>query len=68
MDYGVYVEGGVDSGVEPQAVYRDRAGRKHIIAKTREIGIPGSFNVENALAASAVAIAAGVPIEPLPNA
>jgi UDP-N-acetylmuramoylalanine--D-glutamate ligase len=40
--------------------YRDADGREHRIASVSEIGIPGRQNVEDALAACAAAIAAGV--------
>lgn len=44
-------------------VYRDRQGQTHPYIATEEIGIPGSHNAENALAASAIAFTAGVPLE-----
>jgi UDP-N-acetylmuramoylalanine--D-glutamate ligase len=56
LDYGVYIGGG------DQIVYRDKQGAEHRIVSVRELGIPGSHNAENALAATAVAISAGVPI------
>lgn len=41
-------------------VYRDASGAEHEIVRAAEIGIPGTYNVANALAACAAAIAAGV--------
>ncbi|MNJ42066.1 UDP-N-acetylmuramoylalanine--D-glutamate ligase [compost metagenome] len=41
-------------------VYRDEIGLEQEIVAVDEIGLPGRFNVENALAAIAISIAAGV--------
>ncbi|NGZ73880.1 UDP-N-acetylmuramoyl-L-alanine--D-glutamate ligase [Saccharibacillus alkalitolerans] len=41
-------------------VYRDAAGELHEIIRVSEIGLPGSYNAANAMAAVAAAIAAGV--------
>lgn len=49
-------------------VYKDRDGRLASILPTDEIGIPGEFNVENALAASAAALSAGASIEAVAKA
>lgn len=40
-------------------IYVDEAGQEHEIVAVHEIGLPGRFNVENALAATAISIAAG---------
>ncbi|NHN28659.1 UDP-N-acetylmuramoyl-L-alanine--D-glutamate ligase [Paenibacillus agricola] len=55
LDYGVYVQ-----NEDKHIVYRDQAGSIHPIIAVHEIGIPGSFNVENALAASCAALTLGV--------
>lgn len=54
--YGVFVDEGM-------IVYRDQEGIHQDIVPVREIGIPGSFNTENALAATAISILAGAPLE-----
>lgn len=41
-------------------IYVDEAGQEHEIVAIHEIGLPGRYNVENALAAVAISIAAGV--------
>lgn len=60
---GVYVSPAfvpdVQDELEREVVYRDPAGTEHRIVKVAEIGLPGRFNVENALAAVAASIAAG---------
>ncbi|WP_281888122.1 UDP-N-acetylmuramoyl-L-alanine--D-glutamate ligase [Paenibacillus sp. YYML68] len=67
LDYGLYVQPPLTeakaSGVTPVIVYRDEAGIEHELLPTSELGIPGSHNIENALAASAMAIASGVALE-----
>ncbi|MCY9513585.1 UDP-N-acetylmuramoyl-L-alanine--D-glutamate ligase [Paenibacillus apiarius] len=40
-------------------VYVDEQGMPHPIVRVQEIGLPGRYNVDNALAACAIAIAAG---------
>ncbi|HAF99898.1 UDP-N-acetylmuramoyl-L-alanine--D-glutamate ligase [Paenibacillus lactis] len=65
---GVYVmppygaEGQMPGGEEPErtVVYTDEKGFTHEIIRVENIGLPGRFNVGNALAASAIAITAGV--------
>lgn len=65
---GVYVmppygtEGQMAGGEEPErtVVYTDDKGFTHEIIRVENIGLPGRFNVGNALAASAIAITAGV--------
>ncbi|WP_442603770.1 UDP-N-acetylmuramoyl-L-alanine--D-glutamate ligase [Paenibacillus sp. KN14-4R] len=54
LTYGVYVE--AESG---RMIYRDLDGKAHVILHKDELGIRGEHNVENALAASAIAIRAG---------
>ncbi|WP_025685733.1 UDP-N-acetylmuramoyl-L-alanine--D-glutamate ligase [Paenibacillus maysiensis] len=49
----------VTDDIERNIVYRDASGVVHPIIGVAEIGLPGRFNVENALAACAIAIAAG---------
>jgi len=56
LDYGFFV-------CEQRIVYRDRNGNAVDIAAVGEIGIPGKHNIENALAATAIAITAGVPVQ-----
>jgi UDP-N-acetylmuramoylalanine--D-glutamate ligase len=41
-------------------IYVDDAGQEHEIVAVHEIGLPGRYNVENALAAVAISIAVGV--------
>jgi len=55
LPYGVYLEAATQT-----LVYRDREGALHPIFPASEMGIPGSYNVENALAAAAAALTAGV--------
>ncbi|MGG1877743.1 UDP-N-acetylmuramoyl-L-alanine--D-glutamate ligase [Paenibacillus cisolokensis] len=60
---GVYVSPpyipGTEDQLERTIVYTDDKGFTHEIIRVENIGIPGRFNVENALAASCIAIAAG---------
>ncbi|MDQ1912990.1 UDP-N-acetylmuramoyl-L-alanine--D-glutamate ligase [Paenibacillus sp. GD4] len=53
LDYGVFVHNG-------NIVYKNRQGDSIHILAVEEMGIPGSFNVENAMAASAMALSLGV--------
>ncbi|WP_151735841.1 UDP-N-acetylmuramoyl-L-alanine--D-glutamate ligase [Paenibacillus tengchongensis] len=46
-------------------IYRDYSETETVIAEVDSIGLPGRFNVENALAACGIAIAAGAPPEAL---
>ncbi|MFD7521233.1 UDP-N-acetylmuramoyl-L-alanine--D-glutamate ligase [Paenibacillus chitinolyticus] len=57
LDKGVYLSG---DGV---LTYRDAEGGTYPILPAKELGIRGSHNIENALAASAIALIAGVPVE-----
>lgn len=60
---GIYVDPPYIPGVEDNevrsVVYREANGEIRVLISTSEIGLPGRFNVENALAAAACAIAAG---------
>ena len=65
LEYGVFVSPGLNmeaAAGERTIVYKDRAGAVHTILPVDEVGIPASFDVENALAASCAAITAGVPL------
>ncbi|WP_410768045.1 UDP-N-acetylmuramoyl-L-alanine--D-glutamate ligase [Fontibacillus sp. BL9] len=66
---GVYVQPAyipdVQDGLSRSIIYRDEEGREHVIIDTTEIGLPGRFNVENALAAVAASLAAGAAPEAL---
>lgn len=58
LAFGVYFD------VETEViVYANGLGRVQPIMPASEMGIPGSFNVENALAAAAAAITAGVQLD-----
>ncbi|WP_410514520.1 UDP-N-acetylmuramoyl-L-alanine--D-glutamate ligase [Paenibacillus sp. BR2-3] len=60
---GVYVSPSfvpdTEDDLKRTIIYRDVAGQEVEIAEVDSIGLPGRFNVENALAACAIAIAAG---------
>lgn len=66
---GVYVEPpyvpDVEDDIWRNIVYRDDDGIVHSILPVAELGIPGRFNVDNALAACAIALAAGAPLATL---
>ncbi|QWU14938.1 UDP-N-acetylmuramoylalanine--D-glutamate ligase [Paenibacillus sophorae] len=49
----------IEDDLKRVIVYRDYTESETVIAEVASIGLPGRFNVENALAACAVAIAAG---------
>ncbi|MDR6880165.1 UDP-N-acetylmuramoyl-L-alanine--D-glutamate ligase [Bacillus sp. 3255] len=55
LDYGVYFEQGSEN-----LVYANGQGEVVTIMPANEMGIPGSFNLENALAAAAAALTVGV--------
>ncbi|MEO2257780.1 UDP-N-acetylmuramoyl-L-alanine--D-glutamate ligase [Paenibacillus amylolyticus] len=63
LDTGVYADppyvDGEEDDVKRQVIYADENGDHHIIIDIEDIGLPGRFNVENALAAVAIAVAAG---------
>ncbi|MDQ0192577.1 UDP-N-acetylmuramoyl-L-alanine--D-glutamate ligase [Paenibacillus wynnii] len=60
---GVYVSPAFipdhEDNLKRTIIYRDADGQKILIADVDSIGLPGRFNIENALAACAIAIAAG---------
>ncbi|MDD2215435.1 MAG: UDP-N-acetylmuramoyl-L-alanine--D-glutamate ligase, partial [Eubacteriales bacterium] len=53
LNFGCFVQGGV-------IVIRDERGEIHQLCKPDELGIPGAHNLENVLAASAIAFFAGI--------
>ena len=55
LEYGCFVKAG-------QIVIRDGKQEDQIVCKASELGIPGAHNLENALAATAIAYFAGVEI------
>jgi UDP-N-acetylmuramoylalanine--D-glutamate ligase len=55
LPHGVYLDAATQT-----IVYSDVEGVKHPILPVKEMGIPGSYNVENALAAAGAALTAGV--------
>ncbi len=67
LPYGLFVKPSLKEAKERQVTalltYRDEKETEHTLLPVSELGIPGSHNVENALAASAMAIASGVAIE-----
>jgi UDP-N-acetylmuramoylalanine--D-glutamate ligase len=68
LDHGVYVDR-IGNGISgDNIVYLDKNGVKHKIVTVDEVGVPFNFNVENALAAAAAAIAAGAPLEAVAEA
>jgi UDP-N-acetylmuramoylalanine--D-glutamate ligase len=66
LPYGMFVQPSYSEAnipsTERKLVYRDKRGTLHTILTVSELGIAGSFNVENALAASCAAFTAGVPL------
>lgn len=56
---------GVEDGIERTIVYTDDQGLTHEIISVENIGLQGRFNVGNALAACAIAIAAGADVSSL---
>ncbi|CAG7620797.1 UDP-N-acetylmuramoyl-L-alanine--D-glutamate ligase [Paenibacillus allorhizosphaerae] len=65
LDYGFYVQPPLadeQDDIARMLVYRDAQGQVSPIMPAGELGIPGTFNMENALAASAMAYTAGVPL------
>ncbi|MCW3791284.1 UDP-N-acetylmuramoyl-L-alanine--D-glutamate ligase [Paenibacillus sp. LS1] len=63
LDTGVYADppyvDGEEDDAKRQMIYADENGDRHIIIDIENIGIAGRFNVENAMAAVAIAVAAG---------
>lgn len=71
LPYGVYAETeNSESGPEGSSwmLYSDGGGNKHRIVRLEELGLPGLFNAENALAAAAAAIAAGADLDSIRQA
>ncbi|MDR0268930.1 UDP-N-acetylmuramoyl-L-alanine--D-glutamate ligase [Paenibacillus sp.] len=66
---GVYVSPpyipDVEDTLPRNIVYRDEHGQVMNIIPVEEVGIPGRFNIANAVAACAIAIAAGAPFDRL---
>ncbi|GIQ67959.1 UDP-N-acetylmuramoyl-L-alanine--D-glutamate ligase [Xylanibacillus composti] len=60
LEQGVYVQKDEEDG--PVIVHRHPSGAVERIVPVSALGIPGSHNVENALAATAVCLAAGVDV------
>lgn len=63
LNAGVYVDPPLkpeDRVGSQQIVYKDSEGAEHSILAIDQIGIPAKYNIENALAATAAALAAGV--------
>lgn len=64
LPQGVFVRPSYILGQEDELkrsiIYRESADKETIIAAVDSIGLPGRFNVENALAACGIAIASGV--------
>ena len=56
LDFGAYVEDGV-------IVVKDKEGVVHQVCGAKELHIPGAHNLENALAATAIAFCAGISTE-----
>ncbi|NMO94778.1 UDP-N-acetylmuramoyl-L-alanine--D-glutamate ligase [Paenibacillus lemnae] len=56
---------GVEDEISRTVVYSDDKGFTHEIIPVEQIGLPGRFNVGNALAACAIALAAGADIASL---
>lgn len=67
VEVGVYVsppfvneeDSSEEQHVKRQILFRDAQGIVHEIVSVDEIGLPGRYNVNNALAASAIALAVG---------
>ncbi|WP_028595822.1 UDP-N-acetylmuramoyl-L-alanine--D-glutamate ligase [Paenibacillus assamensis] len=70
VEVGTYVEPaygaeGTTDLTSRQVMFRDEAGATHRIVDVADIGLAGRFNVDNALAACAIALAAGARPEQL---
>ncbi|MGQ8873912.1 UDP-N-acetylmuramoyl-L-alanine--D-glutamate ligase [Paenibacillus sp. TSA_86.1] len=69
LETGVYADppyvDGEEDDVKRQVIYADGTGNRHMIIDVEDIGIPGRFNVGNALAAVAISIAAGADLSVL---
>ncbi|MFD2612807.1 UDP-N-acetylmuramoyl-L-alanine--D-glutamate ligase [Paenibacillus gansuensis] len=65
LECGVFLQPPMAAGEslgERRLVYRDRAGAEHEILPARDLGVAGTFNAANALAAAAISLAAGAPL------
>ncbi|WP_195572768.1 UDP-N-acetylmuramoyl-L-alanine--D-glutamate ligase [Paenibacillus sp. 1001270B_150601_E10] len=74
VEVGAYLEPTFDQAeqanasgkdAEPYVMFKDEAGRIHRLLSVHEIGLPGRFNVDNALAAITIAVASGAEPEQL---
>lgn len=74
VETGVYVSPPFADGdkigvMQRKIIFRNEAGVEHVLLDVDDIGLPGRYNVDNALAAAAIALAAGAQpehlIEPL---
>lgn len=64
LEDGVFIRRHAESGqLERDIVYRQAGGAMEHILRASEVGIPGAHNLEDALAAAAIAIAARVPLK-----
>ena len=61
LPFGVFVKRSAEA--EAAIVYCDADKIEHFIISVSQLGIPGSYNVDNAMAAAAASIAYGAPIE-----
>lgn len=74
LDSGIYLsmlpDAAADGSAAPKRhmVWKKRGSEPVAILPTEEIGIPGEFNVENALAAAAAALSAGASVEAVAKA
>jgi UDP-N-acetylmuramoylalanine--D-glutamate ligase len=73
LERGVYLEPPLRSPEEPltdahHIVHKDAAGRETIVLPAKQLGIPGKHNAENAMAAVAVALAAGADLDSIVQA
>lgn len=73
LERGVYLEPPLWSPEEPltdahHIVHKDAAGRETIVLPAKQLGIPGKHNAENAMAAVAVALAAGADLDSIVQA
>lgn len=66
LAYGLFIQPPLNTGerdIERWLVYRDEEGHVKRVLPVKEMGIPGAHNVENALAASGMALTSGVSLE-----
>lgn len=62
LPFGVFMEQDAEQD-EHWIVYRDRQGKQTRVAERKQLQLLGKHNVQNALAASAICLAAGVSLE-----